>query len=207
MGLLGGSFNPAHEGHLHVSLLALKKLGLHELWWLVSPQNPLKPLKGLAPFEERLAGARALSRHPAIRVLDLERRLGTLYTVDTLRALAKCFPETRFVWIMGADNLAQIPLWKDWTGIFEAVPIAIFDRPSYSLRALAGRAAHRYRRYRLPPRRAKELAGRPAPAWIFFHDRLNPASATRIRAAAKRGGRRDAAARSDRRAKRQPGQT
>jgi nicotinate-nucleotide adenylyltransferase len=204
---LGGSFNPAHEGHLHVSLLALKKLGLHELWWLVSPQNPLKPVGGLAPLEKRLKAARAVPRHPAIRVCDLERRLGTFYTVDTLRALSTCFPATRFVWIMGADNLAQIPLWKDWTGIFEAVPIAIFDRPSYSLGALAGQAAHRYRRYRLPPRRAKELAGRLSPAWIFFHDRLNPASATQIRAAARRGQPREGTGRSDRRGKRQPGQT
>jgi nicotinate-nucleotide adenylyltransferase len=142
---------------------------------------------GLAPLEKRLKRARAVARHPAIRVCDLERRLGTFYTVDTLRALLTCFPGTRFVWIMGADNLAQIPLWADWTAIFEAVPIAIFDRPPYSLRALAGKAAHRYRRYRLPPHRAKGLGGRPPPAWIFFHDRLNPASATQIRAAARRG--------------------
>ncbi|MEE9139888.1 MAG: nicotinate-nucleotide adenylyltransferase [Alphaproteobacteria bacterium] len=186
MGLLGGSFNPAHEGHRHISLLALRKLGLHELWWLVSPRNPLKPAAGLAPFEERLAGARAVADHPAIRVTDLERRFGTLYTVDTLERLRACFPDVRFVWIMGADNLAQFPLWERWTAIFEAVPIAIFDRPSYSLRALAGKAARRYCRYRLPPRLAKELAGQPAPAWIFFHDRLSPASATRIRAQGKR---------------------
>ena len=183
IGLLGGSFNPAHGGHLHISLLALKRLRLDALWWLVSPRNPLKPEAGMAPLAQRLAAARAVARHPAITVTDLERSLGTAYTADTLRALKTRFPGVRFVWIMGADNLVQIARWRDWTAIFEAVPIAIFARPSYSLRALAGKAAARYRSARLPPGKGGVLAGSPPPAWIFFHERLHRASATEIRAA------------------------
>ena len=130
VGLLGGSFNPAHEGHLHISRLALDHLGLDELWWLVSPRNPMKPARGMASFDERLAGARTVAADPRIAVSGIERRLGTRYTADTLRALGARFPRIAFVWVMGADNLAQISRWKDWTAIFEAVPIAVFDRPS-----------------------------------------------------------------------------
>jgi nicotinate-nucleotide adenylyltransferase len=156
-------------------------LGLDELWWMVSPQNPLKPVAGMASLEERLERARAVARHASIRVTDIERRLATLYSADTLRALTGRFPGVHFVWIMGADNLTEIPRWRDWTAIFETVPIAIFDRPSYSLRALAGKAARRYWRCRLAPAQARELSATP-PAWIYFHQRQHPASGTRIRA-------------------------
>ena len=185
VGLLGGSFNPAHDGHLHISILALRALGLDEVWWLVSPQNPLKPDRGMASFAARVGAARALARHPRIVVSDLERRLGTRYTADTLDAVKRRFPRTAFVWLMGADNLVQIPRWKDWTAIFARAPIAVFDRPSYCYKALAGRAARRYARERVDARRARKLAVSPPPAWVFVRGRLNAACATEIRGAAK----------------------
>ena len=181
MGLLGGSFNPAHEGHLHISRLALDRLGLDALWWLVSPQNPLKPAHGMAALDARLAGARVLARDRRIVVSDIERRLGTRYTADTLRALKARHPRTAFVWIMGADNLAQMPSWKDWTAIFAAAPIAVFDRPSYSYGALSHGAARRFARHRVDARHARRLAGLAPPAWVFIRGPLNAASATRIR--------------------------
>ena len=158
IGLLGGSFNPAHQGHLDISLAALKYLDLDEVWWLVSPQNPLKPVAGMAPFADRMASARAMARHPRIRVTDLEARIGTRFTADTLKALVTRFPGCRFVWLMGADNLAQISSWRDWTKIFHLTPIAVFDRPSYTIKALTALAARRFRRARrqalAPPARA-----------------------------------------------------
>jgi nicotinate-nucleotide adenylyltransferase len=181
IGILGGSFNPAHPGHRHISLLALERLRLHEVWWLVSPQNPLKPVKGMAPLAERLAGARRAARHPRIKVSDLELKLGTRYTADTVRALKRRFPRNRFVWLMGADNLYQIIHWQNWTRIFTELSIAVFDRPSYSGKALAGKAANRFRRCRLRSRAARFLADRRPPAWVFLHSPLHPASATTIR--------------------------
>ena len=181
IGLLGGSFNPAHEGHRHITSIALEKLALDEVWWLVSPQNPLKPKTDMAPLDRRLAKARAMARHPRIRVSDIESRLGTRYTVDTLDAMKRRFPNARFVWIMGADNLIQLPRWRNWAGIFARVPVAIFDRPTYSFRALAGKAARRYARHRLRPALAGILADAKPPAWIFCHGRLHGASATAIR--------------------------
>ena len=183
IGLLGGSFNPAHAGHLHLSLTSLQKLDLDEVWWLVSPQNPLKPVAGMAPFTVRLEGARRVAAgHKHIVVSDLENRLGGLhYTADTLKVLRRRFPRLRFVWLMGSDNLAQIRRWERWTQIFETAAIAVFDRPSYSLRALAGLAARRYARRRLPISAARRLAETEPPAWAFFHTRLDPTSATGIR--------------------------
>ena len=179
IGLLGGSFNPAHEGHRHLSLEALKRLRLHQVWWLVSPQNPLKPARGMASLERRLERARQVARHPRIRVSDLERRLGTRYTVDTLRALRRRFRGLRFVWLMGADNLSQIPGWKGWTEIFRLTPIAVFDRPPYARDALAGRAAQAFRHARVAP---GLIAGAEPPAWAFVRMKPHPASATAIRA-------------------------
>ncbi len=167
---------------MHVSLLALKHLHLDEVWWVVSPHNPLKPSADMAPFEDRLEGARKLARHPNILVTDIEARLGTRYTADTLAKLKICFPRTHFVWLMGADNLAQISQWQRWTRIFNLVPIAIFDRAPYSFDALAGKAAHAFARFKLRNRDARSLVERRPPAWIFFHTRLHPASATSIRA-------------------------
>lgn len=182
IGLLGGSFNPAHEGHRHISLLALKYLHLDELWWLVSPQNPLKSTNDMAPLAERLTSARAMARHPRIRISDIETRLHTRYTADTLHALRTRYPQTRFVWLMGADNLAQIPHWERWTEIFRTVPIAVFDRATYSYRALAGKAAQRFAKQRIEGRNAATLADQKAPAWVYFHARRHPASASSIRA-------------------------
>ncbi len=181
IGLLGGSFNPAHEGHVHISLMALRRLNLDEVWWLVSPSNPLKESRDLASYESRLAGARAVARHPRIKVSDFEARAGTRYTIHTLRALMRRFGGVQFVWIAGADLLTQMPKWRDWEAIFRAVPIAIFARPTYSLKALSGLATQRFSGYRVPPRRAGKLAEYSPPAWTFFHGRRNPASATKLR--------------------------
>jgi nicotinate (nicotinamide) nucleotide adenylyltransferase/ribosome silencing factor RsfS/YbeB/iojap len=183
IGLLGGSFNPAHGGHLHISRLALQRLGLDEIWWLVSPQNPLKPVAGMAPFAERLAQAREIAAgERRITVSSVEAKLGSTYTADTLKALRRRFPRARFVWLMGGDNLAQFPYWKRWQEIFRTVPIAVFARPGLSLKALAGRAAQRFARARLPVAAAHRLALSTPPAWVFFHTPLDPRSATRIRA-------------------------
>ena len=189
VGLLGGSFNPAHEGHLHISLLALKYLQLDELWWMVSPQNPLKSKADMAPFGERLASARAMARHPRILATDLETRLNTRYTADTLHALKRRYPRTHFVWIMGADNLAQIPKWERWNEIFASVPVAIFDRGTYVFPALAGKAARRYGAKRVGVENAARLAKATPPAWAYFHIRRHPASATSIRAGRRAAGR------------------
>ena len=183
IGLLGGSFNPAHEGHLHITHRALDELALDGVWWLVSPQNPLKPSDGMATFEDRMASARHLADDRRILVSDLERCLDTRYTADTLVALIERYPRIAFVWLMGADNLAQIDRWKDWTAIFDALPIAVFDRPTYSDAALACPAAARYASFRLAAGRARDLAGLSPPAWVFVEGDLNSLSATQIRAA------------------------
>ncbi|MCH7944075.1 MAG: nicotinate-nucleotide adenylyltransferase [Proteobacteria bacterium] len=183
IGLLGGSFNPAHGGHLHISHGALDSLGLDALWWLVSPQNPLKPVAGMADFETRMEAARGLIDDRRIQVSDLERRLETRYTADTVRALIERYPGAAFVWIMGADNLAQIDRWKDWTAIFAALPIAVFDRPTYSDAALDCAAAKRFAASRIDADRARELAGSAPPAWVFVRGNLHSASATEIRRA------------------------
>jgi nicotinate-nucleotide adenylyltransferase len=180
---LGGSFNPAHGGHLHLTLLALRHLALDEVWWLVSPQNPLKPIAGMAPFARRVEQARQVAAgHRRIVVSDLESRLGgSYYTADTLKALCRRFPRRRFVWLMGGDNLVQLPHWERWNEIFRTVAIAVFDRPPFTLKALAALPARRYARRRVPVRAARRLAEMTPPAWVFFHSRLDPRSATRIR--------------------------
>ena len=193
VGLLGGSFNPAHDGHRHVSLLALKLLDLDYVWWLVSPQNPLKPRRGMASLDERLAGGRLVANHPRILVTDVECDLDTRYTAETLAGLHKRFPRTRFVWLMGADNLTQIPRWQNWRQIFDRTTVAVFSRPPYSLRALHGEAAQRYRCRRVGQALARRFPGMEPPAWVFFQNPLHPASATEIRkrraqAAAASGG-------------------
>ncbi len=185
IGLLGGSFNPAHRGHLEISRAALGRLGLDRVWWLVSPQNPLKAARDMAPLETRLASARALARDPRILALALESALGTVYTADTVTVLVERFPRARFVWLMGADNLIQVSDWKNWETIFRTVAVAVFDRPSYSLRALAATAARRFACRRLPESAARCLAERAPPAWVFVHQRLNPQSSTGIRAAGR----------------------
>lgn len=187
--MLGGSFNPAHQGHRYVSLEALKRLQLDEVWWLVTPGNPLKEGSDMAPLQARCRRAEAVAAHGGIRVTDLERRLGTVHTAETLDALLRRFRDIRFVWLMGADNMVQIPRWRRWRQVFERVPVAVFPRPSYSLRAVLGKAALVYARARVAEYRAKDLAGMRPPAWVFLHFRPHPASATRIRAG-QSGGRR-----------------
>lgn len=182
VGLLGGSFNPAHEGHAHIARLASERLGLDEVWWLVSPGNPLKPVAGMAPLVERFASAVERAGGGRARVTDIERALGTRYTAEALRRLKARFPRVSFVWLMGADNLAQIPAWKDWSLIFHTVPVAVFARPHYLERALSGAASARFRDGRLPERAARSLARHRPPAWVFIHSRLVAASASAIRA-------------------------
>lgn len=166
---------------MHISRLALKRLRLDEVWWLVSPQNPLKPEAGMAPLEERLALARSLARDRRIRVTDIEARLGTRYTVDTVAGLRRRCPGSRFVWLVGADILLELPRWYRWRDLFKSVPIAVFAREPYSLRALSGLAARRFARFRISERAARALAGQDPPAWAFLHGRVHPASATAIR--------------------------
>lgn len=182
IGLLGGSFNPAHEGHLHISHLALDRLGLDELWWMVSPQNPLKSTADMASLSDRMVGAKAVAKVDGrIRVTDIERELKTRYTVDTLAALQAEYPDFAFVWIIGADNLRQMPRWKGWRDIFRRVPIAVFPRAPYSLRALNGRAARRFYAARIPAAKASGLVDMSPPAWVFLRAPLHGQSATRIR--------------------------
>jgi len=181
--LLGGSFNPAHAGHLHIARLALQRLRLDQVWLLVSPGNPLKQSAGMAPFVDRLASAQQIAGGRRILATGIEALLRTRYTFDTLQALRRRFPRVRFVWLMGADNLVQLPRWQRWTGIAGAMPFAVMPRPTYNQRALAGQAAQRLRTALRPARSAHSLAERPAPAWTFLPARQNPLSATALRAA------------------------
>jgi nicotinate-nucleotide adenylyltransferase len=182
IGLLGGSFNPAHDGHRHVAEAVRRALRLDEVWLLVSPGNPLKPRAGMAPLAERLASARAVADGRRIVATDIERPLGTRYTLDTLRALRRRFPRARFVFVIGADNLVQLPRWVGWTRLAARMPIAVLPRPGWTRRALAGKAARRLARHR---RRPGALLAGPAPAhapWAFIRAAEHPASATAIRA-------------------------
>ncbi|KAA5606162.1 nicotinate-nucleotide adenylyltransferase [Roseospira marina] len=182
IGLLGGSFNPAHAGHRHIGLEALRRLDLDQVWWLVSPGNPLKAGHPMAPLAERMAQANRMARHPRMVPTGIEDRLGTRYTIDTVRALTRRFPRVQFVWLMGADNLAQFHRWRGWTALMEIVPVAVFDRPQYSCVTLWSRTARRYAPCRRPTRSAATLAGTGAPAWVFLPIRRHAASATAIRA-------------------------
>jgi nicotinate-nucleotide adenylyltransferase len=184
VGLLGGSFNPAHEGHRHVADLALRRLRLDQVWLLVSPGNPLKPTAGMAPFANRIASARRIADGRRVIASGIEAAFHTRYTVDTMRLLLRRFPLVRFVWIMGADILEQLPRWRRWGDIARRLPFVVLPRPSYTHRALAGQAAHRLRAGRRPSREAPLLPG-AAPAWVFLPVRQNAASATAIRQAAK----------------------
>jgi len=182
-GLLGGSFNPAHRGHRRVTLGVNRALGLEETWWLVSPGNPLKPARGMAPLAARLASARAMARRAPIRATAIEARLGTRYTADTIRALQRRYPKRQFVWIMGADNLAQFHRWRDWRGIARTIPIAVVARPGYDGRALAAPAMAWLRRYRRPRPAAKRWTMWSLPAIVLLRFRPDPTSATGLRAA------------------------
>ncbi len=183
IGLLGGSFNPAHAGHLHISRQALERLNLDEVWWLVSPQNPLKAKLGMVPLEARLASAHALAKDPRITVTALESLLGTQRSVATLERLLRRLPGRRFVWLMGADNMIQVCLWQDWPQIFRQLPVAVLARPSYSIRASSSKAAVRFHKGRLSGSRARDLALWPTPAWALVRIRLSKLSATGLRQA------------------------
>ncbi len=182
VGLYGGSFNPPHQGHVQVSALALKRLGLDAVWWLVTPGNPLKNHTGLAPLAERIDKARALNSDPRVVVTGLEAAFGTRFTLDTLRALKRRFPGVRFVWIMGADNLASFHRWRDWRDMARLVPLAIIDRPGASLRACHSPAALTLARYRRTERFAPLLARQTTPVWVYLHGLKSALSSTALRA-------------------------
>ena len=183
IGLLGGSFNPAHLGHRHISLEAMRALGLDEVWWLVSPGNPLKEgAKDMAPFEARFASAEHIADGAPIRVSDFEQREGTRYTVDTVRKLKLAHPHDRFIWLLGSDTLPNFHEWKDWKGLAREVPIAVIPRPGYDSQAHAARAMSWLRRFVHPSSQAKDWTEWSAPAILFLRLPPDPTSATAIRA-------------------------
>lgn len=180
IGLLGGSFDPAHSGHVLISREALKRFGLDEVWWLVSPGNPLKT-KGPAPLAERLSHARNVMRHPRVRVTDLEARFGTRHTFATLTRLIHAYPGVRFVWLMGADNLATFHLWENWQAILELVPVGVMARPGQRISARLSPAARQYRRFRLRGREANLLCRSESPRWCFLNVPMSDLSSTQLR--------------------------
>jgi nicotinate-nucleotide adenylyltransferase len=190
IGLLGGSFDPAHAGHVHITLEALKRFGLDRVWWLVSPGNPLK-VHGPAPLDLRVARARSLMRHPRVTITDLEARLGTRYTAQTLAAMRARYPGVRFVWLMGADNLAQLHRWQDWRSIMESVPVGVLARPGDRISARMSPAARLFAPYRIAGTAAHLLARAAPPAWCFVNVPMVAQSSSAIRAAG--GWRNDAA--------------
>jgi nicotinate-nucleotide adenylyltransferase len=181
VGLFGGSFNPVHDGHAHVAETARRRLGLDRVLWLVSPQNPLKSSAETADLATRMEGARRMARGPAMVVTDAETRLRVQYTIDTIRRLKARYPRVRFVWIMGADSLAGFHRWRGWTEIMREVPVAVISRPWAALRSRFSPATQRFAHGRIPSRRARLLAGSPAPRWAFLRAPLNFQSSTALR--------------------------
>ena len=179
VGLLGGSFDPAHEGHVHITREALKRMGLDQVWWLVTPGNPLKARQP-APMAERLARARAVMPDPRVKITDLEAKLGTRATADTIDALRAIYPGVHFVWLMGADNLVQFHKWGRWRDILRSVPIGVLARPGSGVAARTSVAARAFRVHQID--RGENLRGRKAPAWCFVNIPLNSASSSAIRA-------------------------
>jgi nicotinate-nucleotide adenylyltransferase len=182
VGLLGGSFNPAHQGHAHIARTALTRVGLDRVIWLVSPQNPLKSGHDTAGLHERMAGARRLASGSRMIVSDVETRLGSRYTIDLVRALRVRWPAVRFVWLMGADNLATFHLWRGWEDLARLVPLCVVARPGWALQARLSPAARRFARSRRPASEARRLPQTTPPAWIYLTAPLNFASSTVIRA-------------------------
>jgi nicotinate-nucleotide adenylyltransferase len=181
IGLLGGSFNPPHEGHALVTRLALTRLGLDRVWWLVTPGNPLKSRAELAALNARVEAARRLVAGPRVAVTDIEAQIGSRYTYDTLEWLERRAPRVRFVWIMGADNLSQFDRWRHWRAIADLTPIAVIDRPGSTLRAMSSRAACTLSRWRVPERCARRFADLAPPALIFLHGPRSKLSSTLLR--------------------------
>jgi nicotinate-nucleotide adenylyltransferase len=192
IGLLGGSFNPPHAAHRAISLLALKRLQLDRVWWLVTPGNPLKDVRKLPPLAQRLQLSHAVARHPAIVPTAVEADLATQYSHDTVAKLAARYPRARFVFLMGADNLAGFHRWRRWPELARMVPLAVVDRAGSSLKALASPAAIALARYRLPESGSGSLAEQTSPAWVFLHGLKSPLSSTELRAQAARKARRKA---------------
>jgi nicotinate-nucleotide adenylyltransferase len=180
VGLFGGSFDPAHDGHAHVAKTALRRLGLDRIIWLVSPQNPLKPQS--SGLKKRMASARRHAVGPSMIVSDMERRIGSSYTIDTLRALKARFPGVRFVWIMGADNLQGLHRWRGWTQILDESPVAVIARPGAAIKSRFAPAAVRFAHRRIHSREGRLLALRAPPAWLYMRAPLNFSSSTAIRA-------------------------
>ncbi|WP_114966234.1 nicotinate-nucleotide adenylyltransferase [Alkalilacustris brevis] len=181
VGLLGGSFDPPHSGHVHITREALRRLGLDRVWWLVSPGNPLKA-RGPAPMAARLAAARAVMDHPRVEITDIEARLNSRYTARTIVLLQRLYPGVRFVWLMGADNLAGFHRWEDWQSIMERVPVAVFARPGARVRARRSKAALRFAQDRVKARDAGMLALHRPPAWVFLNVPMRDISSTGLRA-------------------------
>lgn len=181
IGLFGGSFDPPHDGHVHVSREALKRFGLDRVWWLVSPGNPLKT-RGPAPLERRIEAACGLIRHPRVLATDIEAQIGTRYTAATLERLMQLYPRVRFVWLMGADNLAQFHRWQHWDWIMEHIPIGVLARPGQRISARTSVAAQRYRSAKLQASAAPLLARAEAPAWCFLNVPMRHVSSSEIRA-------------------------
>jgi len=182
IGLFGGTFDPPHAAHLGASLLAMKRLKLDRVWWLVTPGNPLKNTSGLRPLAQRIAEAHRLAHHPRIDVTGLEAVINTRYSYDTLSFLVRRCPGVHFVWLMGADNLRSFYRWQNWRGIAGLMPMAVVDRMGSSLYATSGRAAQALARYRLPETAAAGLAKRKPPAWLYLHGLKSPLSSTALRA-------------------------
>lgn len=184
IGLFGGSFNPPHPGHLAISREALKRLRLHQVWWMVSPQNPLKSPAETDDFGRRLEQAKALAQDPRLVVTDMERRMGTPFTAATLRALEPLLSSARFVWVMGADSFATLHRWNEWLEIPTRLPLAVFDRPGYTLKALSSPAARRFAAFRIDSSDCALLPDLPPPAWCFISVRRRAESSTALRSAA-----------------------
>lgn len=188
VGLFGGSFNPAHEGHAHVAETARQRLGLDRVIWLVSPQNPLKSSHETAPLAARMEGVRRIAHGPAMIVSDVESRFGSQYSIDTIRALKARFPGVHFVWIMGADSLATFHRWRGWTQIMAEVPVAVVSRPWISMKSRFSPAARRFSPAQRPSAQARLIPGSSPPAWVFLTGPLNFQSSTALRERMRRPG-------------------